>query len=169
MLIRPVRKLPLAHPVLVRAVLVPAWVALAVTAFTRCSADVRESPAREQGEPRSTISSMFGRGPDELPKPRDPQVPFRYPAALYAQKVQGNVTLRIHVDTTGAVVPDSTRIEESSGNIALDSAALLGAGRLSFTPAKRRGSAIAVSLLYPVYFRHPEAEPLPGDSLLAKP
>lgn len=167
MFLRPVRKLPPAHPALVRAVLVLMWVALAVTAFTRCSAEVRERPAEAQA--RSTISSMFGRGPDELPTPRSPQVPFRYPAALYAQKVQGNVTLRIHVDTTGTVVPDSTRIEESSGHIALDSAALLGARRLSFNPARRRGSAIAVSLLYPVYFRHPEADPLPGDSLLSKP
>ena len=27
---------------------------------------------------------------------------------------------------------------------------------------------MAVSVLFPVYFRHPEASPLPGDSILAK-
>ena len=37
------------------------------------------------------------------------ELPFRYPPALYARKVQGNVTLRLHVDRNGAVRPDSTQ------------------------------------------------------------
>ena len=166
MLFRPIRKPPLAHPVLVRTVLVLAWAALAVTLFVRCRGDDAE-PAAEA--PRSAIANVFSDAPDELPVMANAQLPFRYPAALYAQRVQGNVTLRLFVDSLGRVVPDSTRVEETSGTPALDSAALTGARDLHFRPARRGGAPMAVSLLYPVYFRHPEAAPMPGDSLLRKP
>ncbi|MDB4907090.1 MAG: TonB family protein [Gemmatimonadetes bacterium] len=106
--------------------------------------------------------------PDELPVVLNQELPFRYPAALYARRVQGNVTLRIRVDRDGKVVPDSTRIEESSGYGSLDSSAVRGSRDLRFVPAKLRGEAMAVSILFPVYFRHPEAPALPGDTILRK-
>ncbi len=39
-------------------------------------------------------STSIGR-PDTMPMMRNKDLPFRYPSALYAQKVQSNVTLRI--------------------------------------------------------------------------
>lgn len=93
------------------------------------------------------------------------ELPFRYPVPLYLDKVQGNVTLRLFVESDGRVVPDSTSVAEPSGYSALDSAALAGATQLRFRPARRRGTPIAVSLLFPVHFRHPEGQKLPGDSL----
>lgn len=104
--------------------------------------------------------------PDVAPVMRNAELPFRYPAAQYVKRVQGNVTLRLFVDEGGHVVPESTRVEESSGVPALDSAALAGARELAFTPAMLRGRPIPISILFPVYFRHPEAAPLPGDSLV---
>lgn len=106
--------------------------------------------------------------PDEEPKVLNTDLPFRYPAALYARKIQGNVTLRLHVDTTGHVRVDSTRIEESSGYASLDSAAVKGSLDLRFVPAKLHGDPIATTVLFPVYFRHPEAHALPGDTILNK-
>jgi periplasmic protein TonB len=106
--------------------------------------------------------------PDEEPKVLNTELPFRYPAALYARRIQGNVTLRLHVDTTGQVRADSTRIEESSGYAALDSAAVKGSLDLRFVPAKLHGDPIATTVLFPVYFRHPEAHALPGDTILNK-
>jgi TonB family protein len=106
--------------------------------------------------------------PDALPVMTNRDLPFRYPPALYAQKVQGNVTLRIHIDSAGKVANDSTKVIETSGQSALDSAAVRGSRELSFVPAKRRGTPMAVSILFPVYFRHPEAPPLPGDSAIKK-
>lgn len=103
--------------------------------------------------------------PDELPQMLNVDLPFRYPVALYLRRVQGNVMLRLHVDQSGRVVPESTRVVESSGEVSLDSAALAGVDRLRFRPARRRGAAVAVSLLFPVHFRHPEGLRLPGDSL----
>jgi TonB family protein len=104
--------------------------------------------------------------PDEKPRMLNTDVPFHYPPALYERKVQGNVTLYLHIDRDGQVRPDSTRIEESSGYAALDSAAVLGSQELRFVPAKLRGEPMGVSILFPVYFRHPEAHALPGDTIL---
>jgi TonB family protein len=106
--------------------------------------------------------------PDEVPTMLNTDLPFRYPAALYARKVQGNVTLRLHVDRDGQVSPDSTRIEESSGYAALDSAAVKGSQELRFAPAKSHGDAMPVTILFPVYFRHPDAHALPGDTILKR-
>ena len=106
--------------------------------------------------------------PDEVPKAINTELPFRYPAALYARRVQGNVTLRLFIDRDGQVRSDSTRIEESSGYPALDSAAVKGSQELRFVPAKLRGEAMATTVLFPVYFRHPEAHALPGDTILNK-
>jgi TonB family protein len=106
--------------------------------------------------------------PDSLPVMQNTELPFRYPPALYAQKVQGNVTLRIHIDTAGRVRPESTSVVEGSGYPALDTAALSGASVLRFRPAFSDGAPLAISVLFPVYFRHPEALPLPGDTVLKR-
>jgi protein TonB len=116
------------------------------------------------GMPFQTI----GRQPDIAPVMLNKELPFRYPPALYAQKVQGNVTLRIFIDSDGSIVPDSTRIAETSGFTALDSAAMKGSRDLRFEPAKTQGQPVPVSILLPVYFRHPDAPPLAGDSIIKR-
>jgi len=109
-----------------------------------------------------------GRQPDIPPVMLNKELPFRYPPALYAQKVQGNVTLRIFIDRDGATVADSTRIAETSGFTALDSAAMKGSRDLKFEPAKTQGQPVPVSILLPVFFRHPDAPPLAGDSIIPR-
>lgn len=104
--------------------------------------------------------------PDSLPAMQNAELPFKYPPELYARKVQGNVTLRIHIDTSGQVRPESTTVLESSGYPTLDSAAVMGARVLRFRPAFSKGAPLAISVLFPVYFRHPDAAPLPGDTVL---
>jgi len=104
--------------------------------------------------------------PDSLPVMQNAELPFKYPPELYAKKVQGNVTLRIHIDTAGRVRPESTSVLESSGYPALDSAAVTGARVLQFRPAITKGAPLAISVRFPVYFRHPNASPLPGDTVL---
>jgi protein TonB len=109
-----------------------------------------------------------GRQPDIAPVMLNKELPFRYPPALYAQKVQGNVTLRIFIDREGGIIPDSTRIAETSGFTALDSAAMKGSRELKFEPAKTQGQPVPVSILLPVFFRHPDAPPLAGDSVIKR-
>ena len=117
---------------------------------------------------RAASNEWWQTAPDELPHMLNSELPFRYPLAEYTRKIEGNVMLRLHVDTSGMVVPDSIRVSESSGVKGLDAAALSGAARLRFKPAKLRGLPIAVSMLFPVHFRHPEgATPsVQKDSLL---
>lgn len=114
------------------------------------------------------VFSGSGVRPDELPVMLNEQLPFRYPPAMYARKVQGNTTLRIYIDADGRIHPDSTRVAASSGQPSLDSAAVVGSRALRFVPAKRAGKAEAISILFPVYWRHPDAAPLPGDTILRR-
>ena len=124
--------------------------------------------ACKKGEGSGLPFQTVGRQPDEAPVMQNKELPFRYPPALYAQKVQGNVTLRIFIDRDGTIVPDSTRIAETSGFTALDSAAMKGSRDLKFEPAKTQGQPVPVSILLPVYFRHPDAPPLAGDSIIGR-
>src|SRR6476469_6004996 len=109
-----------------------------------------------------------GRQPDVPPQMLNKELPFRYPPALFAQKVQGNVILRIYIDRNGQIIPDSTHVAETSGFTALDSAAVKGSRDLKFEPAKTQGQPVAVSILLPVFFRHPDAPPLAGDSVIKR-
>src|SRR6202162_732832 len=124
--------------------------------------------ACKNGEGSGLPFQTVGRQPDIAPVMLNKELPFRYPPALYAQKVQGNVTLRIYIDRDGSIVADSTRVAETSGFNALDSAAMKGSRDLKFEPAKTQGQPVPVSILLPVFFRHPDAPPLAGDSIIVR-
>lgn len=124
--------------------------------------------ACKKGEGSSLPFQTVGRQPDVPPVMLNKELPFRYPPALYAQKVQGNVTLRIYIDRDGSIVADSTRVAETSGFNALDSAAMKGSRDLRFEPAKTQNVPVPVSILLPVFFRHPDAPPLAGDSIIKR-
>jgi TonB family protein len=122
-------------------VLSPKTLALAVIVATATMTACRES--------RGDAS-----GPATPPIPMgDP--PVEYPPSLFAQGIGGSVELLLFVDSTGQVQPESTRIQRSSGHIALDSAALAAAPRLRYSPATRNGRPVATSFLQPIHFRHP--------------
>lgn len=136
-------------------------IGVALGTAAACSTESKPAPAK-------TAFDTGTARPDSYPLMLNREMPFRYPPALYAEKVQGNVVLRIFVDTAGGVVNDSTRVVESSKVALLDSAALKGSRELKFRPAMLHGAAMPVTILFPVYFRHPEAPPPPGDSALQK-
>ena len=92
----------------------------------------------------------------EPPVPLDAESPIQYPPKLFDQHVEGDVVLRLVVDSTGRLLPESTRVAESSGYRALDSAAVAGARNLHFAPARRRGVAVSTAFLEPIEFRHPQ-------------
>jgi protein TonB len=93
--------------------------------------------------------------PDDSPVPLNLDSPIDYPAALVQQRIGGTVILRLFVTEEGAVVAESTRIQESSGYPALDSAALAAAPRLQYAPALREGRPVAGPFLQPFNFRAP--------------
>lgn len=113
---------------------------------------------------KSRSGDQAGSGePASGPPDQEPPVavngdsPIQYPPRLYDQKVEGDVVLRLFVDSTGRLAAESSRVAESSGYPALDSAALSGSRRLRFTPARRHGLPIATAFLQPIEFHHPQA------------
>lgn len=96
---------------------------------------------------------------DQPPVAINPVSPVRYPPALLDQGIEGQVLLRLYVDAAGMIVPDSSRVAESSGYPALDSAALVASPQLRFSPALHQGRPVAAPFLQPVQFRSPRARP----------
>ena len=91
------------------------------------------------------------------------ELPFVYPPALYAAGVEGDVALRLYVDSLGLVVTDSTSVAEPSTHAEFDSAAVVGAPYLEFQPAIERGTRVGKTVVLPVKFRLPSSTP-PADS-----
>lgn len=140
----------------------PAPVALAALLAFACAACIDKETAQKAIEAVQATEAP----PDDLPVMLNTVQPFHYPPALFTARVQGNVLLRIHIDSAGVVTPESTVVLTSSGFPGLDSAALDGARRLRFNPARTKGRPVSLSINLPVYFRHPGQPPLPGDSIL---
>ena len=122
--------------------------ALLFAAAAACSAPAPASVASDQ--PADSLA-----GSDEPPVAINANSPITYPSSLGRERIEGTVLVRLFVDQRGAVTPDSTRIAESSGYPALDTAALTGARDLRFAPALRRGVPVATAFLQPIHFRTP--------------
>jgi periplasmic protein TonB len=111
-------------------------------------------PDGTMGLPSQPIAAVESTA-DEAPVALNAVSPVQYPRALMEQGIEGRVLLRLYVDSTGRLVPDSTRVAESSGYPALDSAALAAAPAMRFSPALRRGRPVPAPFLQPVQFRNP--------------
>ena len=118
-------------------------IAVIALVIAGCRGSSRQSEAQGAAPPPES----------EAPVALNPDVPIAYPPAQFERKVEGDVTLRLYVDSTGKLIPESTRVAEPSGYPALDSAALAGAPALRFAPAKRHGVPVATEFLQPVEFR----------------
>ena len=98
---------------------------------------------------------------DQPPVAINPVSPVEYPVPLLEQGIEGRVLLRLYADSQGTLVGDSTRVAESSGYPALDSAAVSGAAGLRFSPARRDGRPVAGAFLQPIQFRNPRTQSAP--------
>ena len=102
-------------------------------------------------------------GEIEQPRPLG-EVPIEYPLHMWDQDMEGETVLRVLVGDTGGV--DSVEVVESSGYPAFDSAAVTGARRLRFSPARREnGKRIEVWAEVPVRFSkrpRPDTLTVPG-------
>ena len=87
-------------------------ISLLITALALAACMDRETTQK-------ALESLGGSGPrpDVMPAMLNETLPFRYPPALFAQKVQGNVTLRIFIDSTGTVLSDSTSVEDEGTEV----------------------------------------------------
>ncbi len=83
--------------------------------------------------------------------------PPDYPAELACYDVGGTVELIMEVGADGT--PQDVRVERSSGQPALDEAALAAVAGWEFTPGTRGGQPVATDLRVPVTFRPPVERP----------
>lgn len=101
----------------------------------------------------AVLVTLGGCGVDgeiEPPKPLYGEVPIEYPLHMWDQDMEGETLLRVRVEDTGGV--DSVEVARSSGYAAFDSAAVEGARRLRFSPARQDGKRIQVWAEVPVRF-----------------
>lgn len=120
------------------------------------------------GEPAPPPSTTGGASspsqpPFEPPVVTNAEPPVRYPTAAFQQSMEGTVILRLFVDSLGRLRPESTRVAESSGVPALDSAASAGVSAMRFAAARRNGQAVSTAFLQPVWFRRPQRPPTPQE------
>ena len=141
---------------LLRAMRLSLWPFVAALALPAC---VTKDDAKKAIDALSESKVPM---PDQLPVMQNAKVPFHYPDALVASGARDSVVLRIFIDSLGGVRPESTRLEQKSRYPLLDTAALTGAKDLVFTPARRQGHPMPVSIKLPVQFNPPP--PLPTAS-----
>ena len=101
---------------------------------------------------------------EEPPVALNAEPAVQYPPDLYDRRVEDDVVLRLFVDSSNRLTPESTHVSESSSTAALDSAAVRGVSRLRYAPARRHGLPVATAFLQTVEFRHPggaETAPAP--------
>jgi TonB family protein len=136
-----------------------AWMALLLLLATPGCGDAK----RAWGRLRGAADSL------ELPALLSAELPFHYPPSLFERQVPGDVTLQLHIDSLGRVVVESTRVVEHASHAEFDSAALEGAPRLLFRPARRGESRIGHTVLFPIKFRAPGAPSASRDTARRKP
>lgn len=95
--------------------------------------------------------------PVEQPEPLYGEQPIDYPLEMWDEGVEGRTILRVLVTDTGAV--DSVEIAESSGTLALDSAAVEGIRDIRFRPARQGDRRVDAWATVPVHFTQ---RPLPN-------
>jgi TonB family protein len=96
------------------------------------------------------LLTSCGGGEVDGPTPLYGEIPIEYPLDLWDADVEGETLLRVRVTEEGAV--DSVEVVEASGYPAFDSAAVRGALRLQYDPARRNGNRISVWAKVPVQF-----------------
>ena len=131
---------------------------LAAVAFSVVAACDKPVPP-----PQQSANAPASPPEQEPPVALNADSPIQYPPRLFDRGVQGDVVLRLFVDSAGRVVPESSRVGESSGFPALDSAALAGAKKLRYAPARRRGAPVASAFLQRIEFRHPQGDVMQGS------
>ena len=107
------------------------------------------------GEAQPAADSLAGGASLRAPVALDPVPAIAYPEGLADTAPAVTVRLRLFVDEEGHVIADSTRVAESSGVAALDSAAVEGAPRIRYAPALKDGEPVAAAFVQPVEFRRP--------------
>jgi protein TonB len=113
----------------------------------------------KEGSGTSVVESPAPAPPSHPPKPRGPSRPPRvlnwtdppYPEQARQQGIEGTAVLKLTVGADGR--PGNAVVVRSSGNTALDQAALAHVKRARFSPALKDGKAVAMTITFRIRFR----------------
>lgn len=83
--------------------------------------------------------------------------PFEYPSSAWSYGASGTTVLKILISESGSV--DSAFVIQSSGDRALDSAAVVNSRQLEWEPAEQGGEPIRIWGRLPVIYPRPEERP----------
>ena len=87
--------------------------------------------------------------------PVPPQVRSRpdpvHPRELLRQRIEASVRLKVRVDISGKVI--NIQISQSSGYEAMDKSAVEAVRRWEFTPGRRNGRPVPMTVIVPIEFR----------------
>src|SRR5690606_5351779 len=99
------------------------------------------------------VATLWGcsESPPEVPPRQTSPSNFQYPEELWNAGVEGETIVELYVSEVGTV--DSARVNRTSGHEAFDAAAVQGAHRLRFEPARRGSDSVAVRVRLPVQFQ----------------
>jgi TonB family protein len=136
------------------------WVVLPIVFKVHPSAEAVEP----RSDPRNTDASS--KGPEFTPYTVAPELLNRaavmkaleefYPPLLRNAGIEGKTLVWLHLNSDGTVT--DTRVMKSSGQMALDEAALRTARRMKFSGARNGNQPAAVWIALPIVFRlHPPA------------
>jgi TonB family protein len=123
-----------------------------------------ESPPPPADDPNETPPPPAGPTLSKRPRLLESVTP-KYPPEAWAQDVEGDVTLLLWVDEQGRV--EAAEVVSTPG-FGLETAALVAAKQLRFTPAEMDGEPVKVKIRYTFRFRKPEKSiqaepPKPGE------
>lgn len=110
-------------------------------------APASDRPAPESSEASAaSLPAMSARGVESttLPVSADCPDPL-YPPDLSARRIRGEVVLKLHIDSSGAVA--SADVVRSSGYPQMDKSALDAVKKWKFQPARQFGMPIAIDIL----------------------
>lgn len=113
-------------------------------------AQTREVKA-SQSETAQIIPSVLMEGVERSEVNYQSNPPPIYPRAAIAQNLQGEVVVWVEVNTSGE--PLRVRVDHSSGHAILDEAAVRGAWKWKFSPARLGQAPIKSQVRVPIQFR----------------
>lgn len=133
------------------AVLGASAVGVLLTLVTGCSETMRPALG----------SLVIGERGDafHMPTLLNERLPFEYPSDAWRDRIGGETVLRLRISSDGIV--DSITVERSSGHRSLDSAAVAGATKLRYKPARQGERAVPVWATLPIRYPMPERSDQP--------
>lgn len=133
------------------AVLGASAVGVLLTLVTGCSETMRPALG----------SLVIGERGDafHMPTLLNERLPFEYPSDAWRDRIGGETVLRLRISSDGIV--DSITVERSSGHRSLDSAAVAGATKLRYKPARQGERPVPVWATLPIQYPMPERSDQP--------